>query len=43
MAADLAKALETQLAALEKLSVEELLQQRTNRLSGFGVYSEGKK
>ncbi len=43
MASDLSKALETQLAALEKLSVEELLQQRTRRLSGFGVYSEGKK
>lgn len=43
MASELSKALETQLAALEKLSVEELLQQRTRRLSGFGVYSEGKK
>jgi len=43
MASELSKALETQLAALEKLSVEDLLQQRTRRLSGFGVYSEGKK
>lgn len=43
MATDLGEALETQLAALEKLTVDELLQQRTRRLSGFGVYSEGKK
>jgi len=43
MAADLSKAISAELAALEKLSPDQLVEQRAQRLAGFGVYSEVKK
>jgi acetyl-CoA carboxylase carboxyl transferase subunit alpha len=43
MAKVLRDALDVQLEILEKIPLDELVQQRSRRIAGFGVYSEGNK
>jgi len=43
MAKDLRDALDVQLEILEKIPLDELVQQRSRRIAGFGVYSEDNK